>query len=176
LILLLMLAVPAGSCGGAPPAPSAPSSLQQPVTPPSFRPGAYYLGIGPGHKTIVGPGGEEFQTTLCMCIGTNCPTSLRVPVDVESVGDGFSVRAVYGTLRGSLLVNGVVAAGTLRGAAAEAEDGRSGLSVQDNEVSLSGTVTADRAVNGTTAGGSISLYGPAGCGGCSAANWSLSAR
>ena len=162
------------SCGGTATAPSPvpqPSPPQQPSTPPAFQPGAYYLAITDG-ETIGFPG----TVRLCICVGSNCPYSARVPVDVERVGDGFSVRAVYGTLRGSLVVNGVVAAATLRGGAAEAEDRRWGLSVQENEVSLSGTVTADRSVNGTTAGGGISLYGPSGSGGCSPANWSLSAR
>jgi len=162
------------SCGGTATAPSPvpqPSPPQQPSSPPAFQPGAYYLAITDG-DVIASPG----TIRLCLCVGSNCPSAARVPVDVERVAEGFSVRAIYGTLRGSLLMNGVVATATLRGAAAEAEDGRSGLSVQENEVSLSGTVTADRAVNGTTAGGSISLYGPTGSGGCSPANWSLSAR
>jgi hypothetical protein len=174
---LLTVLVAAGSCGGTPSAPSPlPPPVSPPASPPVFQAGPYYLDVGRGSHTSPGPGGAQFQISLCVCVGTACPTSIRVPVDVEAVGDLFSVRAVFGTLGGSIAVEGVGADVVLRGGAREAQSGPLGIFVQGTEARLTGTLTSDRTVSGTVTTGSIDLLGPAGSGGCSPTEWSLSAR
>ncbi len=157
---LLTLLVACASCG----APSAPSSLPQPVSPPAFQPGSYDLGIG---ARPTSDGVSQISA---------CTTPIRVPVDVQSFVGGFRVRALHGTLDGNIVVQGVRADVVLRGYAAEV-GGASGISVQGNEATLTGTVTADRSVAGLVTIGGIDLLLPGGIlVSCTPLDWSLSAR
>jgi hypothetical protein len=84
-----------------------------------FQPGAYYLDITSGTDVVSVPGhGDSFGTFACICVGS-CPTSIRVPVDVERTSNGFVARAVHGTLLVTLSINGIAAGGTMRGAASD---------------------------------------------------------
>ncbi|HSK10949.1 MAG TPA: hypothetical protein VK911_15310 [Vicinamibacterales bacterium] len=167
VLAALLGALLVAACGDRRSALPTPSPLS-PSPPPIFQPGTYYLGISGGSWGVDGG--------VCLCIG-NCPSSMRVPVDVRRVDDGFAVRAVYGTLELVLGVNGQTVGGTLYGQGREQAEGPSGISVPAADgASLKGTITSQWDMGGPVVSGSVALNDATGHGSCSPANWMLSRR
>ena len=169
---LLVVGLSVLGCGGG--SPTTPSSPAAPPAPSTLQPGSYYLSISQGSTSFPAPGGGELTTWVCLGTG-DYPTTVQVPVTVEGDGRSYAVRAVSGTLVLDLSVSGSMTSGTLRGRAVD-ETGRFSLSADGaQETTLSGQVTGERTASGTVSG-TITLAGPAGNGGCSPANWGLTAR
>lgn len=168
---LLVVALVVAGCGGSPTTPSSPGT---PPSAPTLQRGSYYLFVSQGSNNLPVPGGGELNTWMCLGMG-NYPTSVQVPVTVDGDGTSYTVRAVSGTLTLDLAVSGSMTTGTLQGRADD-DTGRFSLAAGGMQgTTLSGQVTGERSASGTVSG-QITLAGPEGQGGCSPANWGLTAR
>ena len=176
LELALILVTGCGGTTAAPVAPSTPATVQ-------LQPGTSVLTMTAGGVPVeLVPG---FTTCITMSMGgSNSPTfpsSTSVPVSVTSTSDGWTVRALDGTLLILLQTKGQgvfgsgsgVAKGTDGTAIRLGEDGPVALGSSPGPASFSGTAFSSTAASGAVVG-PLTVGGHSGSCGSQTGTWSLS--